>query len=428
MNLKTNDLSIDVDGVHLDAPGPQPTAGGYFGDFGGRFVGETLVSALDEIAETFDRCWHDVGFRTKFAKLLGEYGGRPSPLTYCKNLSEASGFEVYFKREDLNHTGSHKINNVLGQGLLAVEMGKKHLIAETGAGQHGVASATIAALLGLECTVYMGAVDVARQELNVFRMKMLGAKVIPVESGSATLKDAVSEAMRAWVSRIDDSHYCLGSVMGPHPFPYMVREFQRVIGDEAREQFRARENNDPDYVVACVGGGSNAIGTFAGFVDTDSKLIGIEPGGDGVETDRHGAAIEKGHTGIVHGMKSLFLQNEDGQVQEAHSISAGLDYPGVGPEHAYLSSLGRAQYLNATDDDALYGMAACSVLEGIIPALESAHVVGWLLRNAKNVCEANSKIIITMSGRGDKDVYSLNENFNDQIIKYVEEIKKARHV
>lgn len=427
MNSKTNDLSIDVDGVHLDPPGPQPTAGGYFGEFGGRFVGETLVSALDEIAETFEKCWHDVNFRTRFAKLLGEYAGRPSPLTYCKNISAASDMQVYFKREDLNHTGSHKINNVLGQGLLAVEMGKTHLIAETGAGQHGVASATVAALLGLECTVYMGAVDVARQELNVFRMKMLGAKVIPVESGSATLKDAVSEAMRAWVSRIDDSHYCLGSVMGPHPFPYLVREFQRVIGDEAREQFRERENADPDYVIACVGGGSNAIGTFVGFVDTDAKLLGIEPGGDGVDTNRHGAAIEKGHTGIVHGMKSLFLQNEDGQIQEAHSISAGLDYPGVGPEHAYLSTLGRAQYLNATDDDALYGMAACSVLEGIIPALESAHAVGWLLRHAKNVCEPGSKIVITMSGRGDKDVYSLNENFNERIINYVDEIKKDRN-
>lgn len=426
MKFKKNDLEIDVAGVHLDAPGPEPDTGGYFGEFGGRFVGETLVGALEEIETTFSRCWNDVDFRTRFAKLLGEYAGRPSPLTYCENLSMLSGYEVFLKREDLNHTGSHKINNVIGQGLLAKEMGKSHLIAETGAGQHGVASATVAALLGLECTVYMGAVDVERQELNVFRMKMLGAKVIPVESGSATLKDAVSEAMRAWVSRIDDSHYCLGSVMGPHPFPYMVREFQRVVGDEAREQFRAREINDPDYVVACVGGGSNAIGTFAGFINTDSKLIGIEPAGDGVETKRHGAAIYKGKEAIVHGMKSLFLQNEDGQVQEAHSISAGLDYPGVGPEHAHLFTNGRAIYLNATDDDALYGMAACSVLEGIIPALESAHAIGWLLRNSSSVIAKGSKVILTMSGRGDKDVYSLNENFNKQVISYVDEIKEKR--
>lgn len=426
MKSKRNKLEIDIAGVHLDAPGPVPDLGGYFGDFGGRFVGETLVGALEEIEITFEKCWNDKDFRIKFATLLGEYAGRPSPLTYCENLSKASGYEVFLKREDLNHTGSHKINNVIGQGLLAKEMGKTHLIAETGAGQHGVASATVAALLGLECTVYMGAVDVARQELNVFRMKMLGAKVIPVESGSATLKDAVSEAMRAWVSRIDDSHYCLGSVMGPHPFPYMVREFQRVVGDEAREQFRERERNDPDFVVACVGGGSNAIGTFAGFIDTKSKLIGIEPAGDGVETKRHGAAIFKGKEAIVHGMKSLFLQNDDGQVQEAHSISAGLDYPGVGPEHAFLSVSGRAVYLNATDDDALYGMAACSVLEGIIPALESAHAVGWLMRHAKSVIEPGSKVIVTMSGRGDKDVYSLNENFNKEVIAYVNEIKANR--
>ena len=428
MDLNVNNLEVDINGVHLDAPGPQPSSGGYFGDFGGRFVGETLISALDDISETFERCWHDIGFRTKFAKLLSEYAGRPSPLTYCENLSKVSGFEVYLKREDLNHTGSHKINNVLGQGLLAVEMGKTHLIAETGAGQHGVACATVAALFGLECTVYMGSVDVARQELNVFRMKMLGAKVIPVESGSATLKDAVSEAMRSWVSRIDDSHYCLGSAMGPHPFPYMVREFQRVIGDETREQFRTRLERDPDYVVACVGGGSNAIGTFSGFINTNSKLIGIEPAGDGIATGKHGAAIGEGSKGIVHGMKSMFLQNNDGQIQEAHSISAGLDYPGVGPEHAYLSEQGRAQYLNATDDDALYGMAACSVLEGIIPALESAHVIGWLLRNARDICEKKSKIVITMSGRGDKDVYTLNKDFNEQIITYVEEIKKNRNV
>lgn len=419
-------LEIDVAGVHLDAPGPAPDDQGFFGDFGGRYVPETLVATLDVIAETFERCWHDVAFRTEFATLLGTYAGRPSPLTHAKNLSAFTGYDVYLKREDLNHTGSHKINNVLGQALLAREMGKTHLIAETGAGQHGVATATAAALLGMDCTVYMGAVDVARQELNVFRMQLLGATVVPVTSGSSTLKDAVNDAMRAWVSRVDDSHYCLGSVMGPHPFPYMVREFQRVIGDEAREQFGTARSGDPDYVVACVGGGSNALGTFVGFVNTSSKLIGVEAAGEGLNTTKHGAAISKGAEGIMHGMKTVVLQDDDGQIQEAHSISAGLDYPGVGPEHAFLNSSGRAQYVSATDDDALYGFAAISQLEGIIPALESAHAIGWLIRNGNDVCAPGSTIVLTMSGRGDKDVYSLHQEHSDVVMKYVSEVRAAR--
>ena len=419
-------LEIDVAGVHLDAPGPPPNENGFFGDFGGRYVPETLVAALDNIAATFERCWNDEAFRTEFATLLGTYAGRPSPLTPCKNLSAFTGFDVYLKREDLNHTGSHKINNVLGQALLAREMGKTHLIAETGAGQHGVATATAAALMGMDCTVYMGAVDVARQELNVFRMQLLGATVVPVTSGSSTLKDAVNDAMRAWVSRVDDSHYCLGSVMGPHPFPYMVREFQRVIGDEAREQFRTVNQADPDYVVACVGGGSNALGTFSGFVNTTSKLIGVEAAGEGLDTTKHGAAISRGSEGILHGMRTSVLQDSDGQIQEAHSISAGLDYPGVGPELAYLNSTGRAQYVSATDDDALYGFAACSQLEGIIPALESAHAIGWLIRHGKEVCAPGSTVVVTMSGRGDKDVYSINENFSDVVMDYVKEIITQR--
>lgn len=426
--MVNSDGSIDVNNVHLDPPGPKPDNKGFFGEFGGRYVPETLVAALDETARTFDRCWSDEKFRTEFASMLGEYAGRPSPLTYCANTSKYSGFNVYLKREDLNHTGSHKINNVLGQAMIAREMGKTHLIAETGAGQHGVATATAAALLGMECTVYMGAVDVARQELNVFRMELLGAKVISVTSGSATLKDAINEAMRAWVSQVDDSHYCLGSVMGPHPFPYMVREFQRVVGDEAREQFRKVESKDPDYVVACVGGGSNALGTFVGFLNTDSKLIGVEAGGEGIETDKHGAAIAKGHEGILHGMKTIILQDEDGQVQEAHSISAGLDYPGIGPEHAQLSDTGRAQYVNATDDDALFGFAAISQLEGIIPALESAHAIGWLLRNGKDHMESGSNVVVTMSGRGDKDVYTIAKEYRDKVLGYVKEIESQREV
>jgi tryptophan synthase beta chain len=317
---------------------------------------------------------------------------------------------VLLKREDLAHTGSHKINNVLGQCLLTRRMGKKRVIAETGAGQHGVAAATGAALFGLGCTVYMGAVDVERQALNVWRMKLLGADVVPVVSGSATLKDAVNEAMRGWVESVEETHYCIGSAMGPHPFPWMVREFQRVVGDEARGQVRALlDGDDPDYVVACVGGGSNAIGTFTAFVETRSKLVGVEAGGLGLESGHHGAAVSRGVPGVVHGMRSLFLQDEDGQVLEATSISAGLDYPGVGPEHAMLAADGRAQYYSATDEEALEGFQLLAATEGIVPALEPAHAIGWLAREAGRSVPTGSTVLVTLSGRGDKDAAQVAE-------------------
>jgi tryptophan synthase beta chain len=323
----------------------EPSSTGRFGEFGGRFVPETLVPACEELEAAFREAWADPLFRTELADILREYAGRPSMLTECRNLGRQLGIRLVLKREDLNHTGSHKINNVLGQTLLAKRMGKKRIVAETGAGQHGVASATAAALMGLECKVYMGAVDVERQALNVFRMKLLGSEVEAVHSGSRTLKDAVNEAMRDWVATVGETHYCLGSVMGPHPYPWMVREFHRVIGDEAREQMREGYGGDPDVVVACVGGGSNAMGIFSGFVDTDARLIGVEPAG--------GAAVGRGVPGVVHGMRSYLMQDEHGQVQEAHSISAGLDYPGVGPEHSYLASIGRAEYPTVTDAEVI---------------------------------------------------------------------------
>ncbi len=330
--------------VILGAPGSEPVGLGRFGEFGGRFIPETLVSALEELEINFRDAWHDPAFRLEYAELLTSYAGRPTPVTQCHRLSERLGVRVLLKREDLTHTGSHKINNVLGQALLAKRMGKARVIAETGAGQHGVATATAAALFGLECTVFMGAVDVERQALNVFRMQLLGAEVVPVSSGSATLKDAINDALRDWVASVESTHYCIGSVMGPHPFPWMVREFQRIIGDEAREQCRAiLGGNDPDLVVACVGGGSNAIGTFAGYLDTDARLVGVEAGGLGLDTGRHGAAVSRGVPGVLHGARSLYLQDEEGQILEATSISAGLDYPGVGPEHAHLATTGRAR-------------------------------------------------------------------------------------
>ncbi|NDH48794.1 MAG: tryptophan synthase subunit beta, partial [Acidimicrobiia bacterium] len=323
----------------------QPSASGRFGEFGGRFVPETLVPACQELEAAFVEAWADPIFRAELDAILKEYAGRPSILTECHQLGRKLGIRLILKREDLNHTGSHKINNVLGQTLLAKRMGKKRIVAETGAGQHGVASATAAALMGLECKVYMGAVDVERQALNVFRMKLLGAEVEAVESGSRTLKDAVNEAMRDWVATVESTHYCLGSVMGPHPYPWMVREFHRVIGNEAYEQCQERLGDVPDVVVACVGGGSNAIGIFSGFVDTRARLVGVEPAG--------GAAVGRGQPGVVHGMRSYLMQDEYGQVQEAHSVSAGLDYPGVGPEHSYLASIGRAEYPTVTDDEVI---------------------------------------------------------------------------
>ncbi|MEO5899071.1 MAG: tryptophan synthase subunit beta, partial [Ilumatobacteraceae bacterium] len=350
----------------------EPSTTGRFGEFGGRFVPETLVPACEELEAAFRDAWADPLFRGELDALLRDYAGRPSILTECHNLGRDLGIRLLLKREDLNHTGSHKINNVLGQALLAKRMGKTRLVAETGAGQHGVATATAAALLGMECKVYMGAVDVERQSLNVFRMKLLGSEVEAVHSGSRTLKDAVNEAMRDWVATVGDTHYCLGSVMGPHPYPWMVREFHRVIGDEANRQTCELLGDVPDLVVACVGGGSNAIGIFSGFVDTRSRLIGVEPAG--------GAAVERGQPGVVHGMRSYLMQDEYGQVQEAHSISAGLDYPGVGPEHSYLASIGRAEYPSVTDAEVIEAFQLLASTEGIIPALECAHALAWISR------------------------------------------------
>jgi tryptophan synthase beta chain len=372
----------------------EPDGSGRFGQFGGRFVPETLVPACQELELSFREAWDDPAFRAELDHLLRTYAGRPSILTECNNLGRQLGVRLLLKREDLNHTGSHKINNVLGQALLAKRMGKKRIVAETGAGQHGVASATAAALLGLECKVYMGAVDMERQALNVFRMRLLGAQVEPATSGSRTLKDAVNEAMRDWVATVETTHYCLGSVMGPHPYPWMVRQFHRVIGDEAREQCLAATGADPDVVVACVGGGSNAIGIFSGFIDTKARLVGVEPAG--------GAAVGRGVPGVVHGMKSYLMQDEHGQVQEAHSISAGLDYPGVGPEHSYLSEIGRAEYPSVTDEEVIGGFSLLAKTEGIIPALECAHALAWIAREAPNM--AGQTVLMNLSGRGDKDV------------------------
>lgn len=371
-----------------------PTSDGRFGEFGGRFVPETLVPACMELEAAFTSLWADTVFRAELDGLLRDYAGRPSIITECHNLGADLGIRLLLKREDLNHTGSHKINNVLGQALLAKHMGKKRIVAETGAGQHGVASATAAALMGLECKVYMGAVDVERQALNVFRMRLLGAEVEAVHSGSRTLKDAVNEAMRDWVATVESTHYCLGSVMGPHPYPWMVRQFHRVIGDEANRQCRELLGADPDVVVACVGGGSNAIGIFSGFVDTKARIVGVEPAG--------GAAVARGVPGVVHGMKSYLMQDEYGQVLEAHSISAGLDYPGIGPEHSHLASIGRVEYPNVTDAEVIDAFQRLSRREGIIPALEPAHGLAWIVREAPNM--RGQTVLLNLSGRGDKDV------------------------
>ncbi len=371
-----------------------PGADGRFGEFGGRFVPETLIPACQELEVAFVDAWADPSFRKELDDVLHEYAGRPSNITECHNLSDQLGIRLILKREDLNHTGSHKINNVIGQTLLAKRMGKKRIVAETGAGQHGVASATAAALMGLECKVYMGAVDVARQELNVFRMKLLGSEVEAVTSGSQTLKDAVNEAMRDWVATVESTHYCLGSVMGPHPYPFMVRQFHRVIGDEAYVQCNDLLGTTPDFVVACVGGGSNAMGIFSGFVDSPARLIGVEPAG--------GAAVGRGQPGVVHGMKSYLMQDEHGQVAEAHSISAGLDYPGVGPEHSYLASIGRSEYPTVTDDEVISAFQVMSRAEGIIPALECAHAMAWIIREAPKM--QGKTVLMNLSGRGDKDV------------------------
>ena len=376
-----------------------------FGAYGGRYVAETLMPAVEELSRAWPAAWADPAFREEVGRILTEYSGRPTPLSPAPRLAAALGSTgaIFLKREDLGHTGSHKINNCVGQVLLAKRMGKTRIIAETGAGQHGVATATVAAYFGLPCVVYMGAVDVERQALNVFRMRLLGAQVVPVTAGSATLKDAINEALRDWVAHPTDTHYVIGSVMGPDPYPTMVRDLQRVIGDEARRQILDQHGALPDTVVACVGGGSNAMGIFAGFVDDAGvALVGVEAAGEGL-SGKHAATMARGRPGIYHGMKSLVLQDEDGQLQEAHSISAGLDYPGVGPEHAMLRDRGRARYVSVTDDEALAAFHRLARLEGIIPALESAHAIAHTLRSAR-AYRGRGPLLVCLSGRGDKDV------------------------
>ncbi|BDH60538.1 tryptophan synthase beta chain [Lysinibacillus sp. PLM2] len=382
---------------------------GRFGRFGGQFVPETLMTALQELEEAYDKYKDEEEFQKELHYYLKNYVGRETPLYFAERLTaHCGGAKIYLKREDLNHTGAHKINNALGQALLAKRMGKKKIVAETGAGQHGVATATACALLGLECIVYMGAEDVKRQALNVFRMELLGTKVVGVEKGSATLKDAVNEALRHWVTNIEDTHYILGSAMGPHPFPTIVRDFQRVIGDETRKQILEIENRLPNAVVACIGGGSNSIGMFYPFVnDQDVALYGVEAAGKGIDTDKHAAAIHVGKTGVLHGAFMYLLQDENGFVQEAHSISAGLDYPGVGPEHCHLHESGRATYGNVNDEEALEGVKLLCRTEGILPALESAHAI-YFASNLAKTMSSDDILVVCLSGRGDKDVHTIS--------------------
>jgi len=386
--------------------GTLPDARGHFGRYGGRFVPETLMAPLIELERAYAAATRDRRFQARLAALLRDYAGRPTPLYFAARLSEhCGGARIYLKREDLCHTGAHKINNVLGQALLAARMRKRRVIAETGAGQHGVATATAAALLGLECEVYMGAEDVERQALNVFRMRLLGARVVPVEAGSRTLKDAINEALRDWVANVRTTYYLLGSALGPHPYPMMVRDLHTVIGREARAQARRALGRMPDAVVACVGGGSNAIGLFHPFIgDRRVRIVGVEPGGEGIATGRHGASMTAGHVGVLHGCMSYLLQNDDGQIAPAHSISAGLDYPGVGPEHAYYRDAGRFEFVSITDEEALGGFQALTRLEGIMPALESAHAVAHAMRLATTLPRSKA-IVVGLSGRGDKDVH-----------------------
>ena len=386
----------------MNAPTALPDARGRWGSYGGRFVPEILIPALDELGGAWADLRDEPGFRGELDALLRDFVGRPSALTFAPRLSERTGCRIYLKREDLNHTGAHKINNTLGQVLLARRLGKSRIIAETGAGMHGVATATACALFGLPCVVYMGEEDTVRQAPNVARMQLLGAEVVPVTSGSRTLKDALNEALRDWAASVRDTHYVLGSVAGPHPFPALVRDLQRVIGDEAKVQLREREGRDPDAVVACVGGGSNAIGIFEAFVpEPGVRLIGVEAGGRGDGLGDHCRSLTLGEPGVLHGAYSYLIQDEHGQVVQTHSISAGLDYPGVGPEHSYLKDAGRAEYVSATDAEALEGFTALAMLEGILPALEPAHAIGWLLRRP---LPEGSLVLVNLSGRGDKDL------------------------
>ena len=389
-------------------PYDAPTEDGRFGDYGGRFVAETLIHALDELTGLYESVSRDPAFQAALAQELKDYVGRPTPLYRADRLTEhAGGARIYLKREHLNHTGAHKINNTVGQAMLAARMGKTRLIAETGAGQHGVATATVAARLGLDCRVYMGSEDIARQSINVYRMKLLGAEVAPVTAGSRTLKDAMNEAMRDWVTNVDDTHYIIGSVAGPHPYPMLVRDFQAVIGKEARDQCLAVEGRLPDLLVACVGGGSNAMGLFHPFVDDEGvEMIGVEAGGEGLATGRHAAPLNAGTPGVLHGSRTYLMDDSSGQIAQTHSISAGLDYPGVGPEHSYWKDLGRARYASVTDDEALAAFRVLNQTEGIMPALESSHAVAWAL------CEAARRplediILVNLSGRGDKDIHTV---------------------
>jgi len=387
-----------------------PDGAGRFGSHGGRFAAETLMPLILELEDAYRAAQADPSFREELDYYLEHYAGRPSPLYFAERLTEHfGGAKIYFKRDELNHTGSHKINNCLGQILLAKRMGKTRIIAETGAGQHGVASATVSALFGLPCTVYMGEVDVERQQPNVFRMKLLGSEVIPVSSGSRTLKDALNEAMRDWVTNVADTFYIIGTVAGPHPYPEMVRDFQSVIGEESKEQILKAEGRLPDTLVACIGGGSNAMGLFHPFLDDEGvKIIGVEAAGDGIETGRHAASITGGRPGVLHGNRTYLLQDEDGQITEAHSISAGLDYPGIGPEHAWLHDVGRVEYSSATDADALAAFQLCSKLEGIIPALEPAHALAHVTKIAPDLPKDHI-IVMSMCGRGDKDIFTVAE-------------------
>jgi len=386
---------------------------GQFGEFGGKFIPETLSFAVEELENEYSIISQSESFQNSFKNLLKEFVGRPTPLYFAKNLSEHyKGPKIYFKREDLAHLGAHKINNAVGQGLLAKQMGKQRIIAETGAGQHGVATAAICARLGLNCIVYMGEEDIRRQALNVYRMKLLGAEVVSVSTGSKTLKDAINEAMRDWVTNVTDSYYLIGSVIGPHPYPTMVRDFQSIIGEETKKEILELENKLPDYLLACVGGGSNAIGLFYPFIeDKEVNLIGIEAGGKGINTDQHSATLVKGEIGILHGTKTYIIQDDDGQIIETHSISAGLDYPGVGPEHSYLKNIERAEYVAATDDEALKALALTSKLEGIIPALEPAHALAHL-ENLAPKLNSDDIVVVGLSGRGDKDIDTIMQNMS----------------
>ncbi|MEE2858716.1 MAG: tryptophan synthase subunit beta [Candidatus Neomarinimicrobiota bacterium] len=394
----------------------KPDSKGYFNQFGGKYVPETLIPAITELDSLYATMKNDPIFQAQLSGLMENYSGRPTPLYFAERISNELGFNVFFKREDLNHTGAHKINNALGQILLAKKMNKNRIIAETGAGMHGVATATVAAKFGMKCVVYMGEEDIKRQSLNVFRMKLLGADVRPVSSGSKTLKDATNEAIRDWVSNVENTYYLIGSVVGPHPYPMMVRDFQSVIGKEAMRQFRDNDFKDklPSVVVACVGGGSNAMGMFYPFIDEEVRLVGVEAAGHGLATNKHAATMACGEFGVLHGAKSYLLQTQDGQVVLPHSISAGLDYPGIGPEHSYLKEDGRVEYVSATDEEAIHAFKWVSINEGIIPALETSHALSFLFSRDNNL-NKNDNVVICLSGRGDKDVYSVADFMGDEI-------------